>query len=204
MWRKQRDGGHDYELLLHKMKCILTLLVFFSSLAYGESPEATDQAKPIVSLYVVLPEATEGGSEVAPPSKSSKGFVAGRPDMELPCLLGVVHLAPKKVERDADGKLVFVDGEASLLLNLHVPETQKLEALHKKVGDVRLYIRVTAGKTSRYFDAEFAPVSDDTVFVEGTVEEKREIAELLRKLVTEPQKGDQDDSGQPASRPESK
>ncbi len=186
------------------MKRILILFMLFTSLAYGESPEATDQAKPIVSLFVVLPEATEGGSEVVTPSKSSKGFVAGRPDIELPSLLDVVHLAPKEVKRDADGKLVFVDGEASLLLNLHGPETEKLEALHKKVGDARLYIRVTVGKISRYFDAEFAPVSDDTVFVEGTVEEKREIAELLRNLVTEPKKGDQDNSGQPASRPESK
>lgn len=75
--------------------------------------------------------------------------------------------------------------------NLHEPESKKLEALHKKVGGVRRYLRVTVGKTSRYFDAEFAPVSDDTIFIEGTVAEKSELANLLRTLVTETPRGDQ-------------
>jgi hypothetical protein len=69
------------------MKRILTLFMLPTSLAHGESAEATDQAKRIVSLFVVLPEATEGGSEVVTPSKSSKGIVAGRPGIELPSLL---------------------------------------------------------------------------------------------------------------------
>jgi len=179
----------------------LTLLLFLSGLSYGADPEAKSQVAPVISLFVVHAKMPEGGLQVTTPSKSSKGFVAARPELELPSFLDVVHLAPKVLKRTPDGKMVFVDGEADLLLNLHKREFKKLEALHKNVGEARLYVRVTVGKTVLYFDAEFAPVSDDTIFVEGTADEKRKLANLLRNLITEKPKGEQGGAGQPATAP---
>lgn len=163
----------------------LTLLVLSSNLGFGADPESKGQVDSIVSLFVIHTKMPEGGKEVTTPSKSSDEFVAGDPDLELPGFLEVVHLAPKVLKRTPDGKMELVDGEADLLLNLHEPESMKLEALHQKVGNARLYLRVAVGKFTRYFDAEFAPLSDDTIFVEGTGDEKRELTKLLRGLVTE-------------------
>ena len=173
---------------------ILILLVTLCGLGFAES-ETKALEPPIVSLFVVHDKIPNGGSEVSTPSKSSKGFVTSKPDLEFLSFLDVVHLVPKVLKQTSKGQAIFVDGDADLLLNLHAPESKKLEALRQKVGEARLYVRVTAGKDSRYFDAEFAPVSDDTIFVEGTAGEKRELANLLRKLITEKAKGEQVSGG---------
>jgi len=164
---------------------VLTLIIFLTSFTFGEEAKPNAIVAPKISLFVVHDKKPKNGIEVVTPSKSSKGFIASTPDLELPNFLEIFHHAPKVMKRTAEDKIIFVDGEAALLLNLHQPESKKLTVLHKRVGESRLYIRVIIGETSRYFDAEFAPVNDNSFFVEGTAKEKSELAKLLRDLVTE-------------------
>ena len=170
------------------MPHIFIIIIFLTSLVIGEEAKPEIAVVPNISLFVVHDSKPENGSEVVTPSKSSKGFISKDPDLELPNFLEISHQGPKVLKRTPEGEMIFVDGEADLLLNLHQPESKQLAGLHKKTGEVRLYIRVTIGDSSRYFDAEFAPVNDSSFFVEGTAKEKAELAKLLRLLVTEPKK----------------
>ena len=189
-FRKTEEGsGSEWKVVfVLEMKYMILLMILLTGLAFGEESKLQTTVAPKISLFVVHDKQPKGGLEVVTPSKSSKGFIAHTPDIELPNFLEVFHQAPKVLKRTSEGDMIFVNGDADLLLSLHEQETNKLTVLHKKVGDVRLYIKVTIGKSSRYFDAEFAPVSDSAFFVEGTAEEKAELAKLLQLLVTDAKK----------------
>ncbi len=163
------------------MKCLLSLLLLPLSLAFASAEEPQKKPLPAAALFAVHPEKLAGDQEVATPDKSSKGYIAAKPDMELKILMEVVLITPRVFKPGPGGNFVESEGDAGLLLNLHTPDMKELQVLQKKAGEkARFYVRVTEGKTVRYFDARID--GERTVRVQATREEKQQLCELLQSL----------------------